>query len=145
MPDFWLDTDTLIRSKNEAYGFDIAPRFWEFLDEKAREGVIASSRLVYDEIHHGAEDELRNWVNARRETLFIEPNPDVQSAFRDIADYVANEQRYAQHHVAQFLNKADPWIIAHANASGGAVVTFESRQPQSQRPKIPDVCDHFDG
>lgn len=143
MPDFWLDTDSLIRSKNEAYGFDIAPKFWDFLDQKVDEGVIASSRLVYDEIHDGAEDELRRWADARKNTLFIEPDSDVQAALQEIADYVTRAPNYAQHHIADFLKKADPWTIAHAKAHGGTVVTFESRQPNSQKPKIPDICDHF--
>lgn len=50
MPEFWLDSDTFIRAKNEAYGFDIAPGFWTFLEQKATEGIIASSSLVYHEL-----------------------------------------------------------------------------------------------
>lgn len=143
MPEFWLDTDTLIRSKNEFYGFDIAPKFWQFIDDKTSEGVLASSRLVYDEIHKGAEDELRQWADNRKDTLFLEAGLDVQAAYQEVADYVSNNAQYAPHHIAKFLDGADAWIISHARVSGGTVVTFESRQPASQKPKIPDVCDQF--
>ncbi len=142
MPDFWLDTDSFITPKNGPYGFDIAPGFWTFLEEKADEGVIASSRLVYEELHNGAEDELRQWAEARRDSdLFIEPDAQVQAALQEIADYV--NVRYPLHQAAGFLDGADPWIIAHAKAHGGRVVTFEVRAPHSNKPKIPDVCDRF--
>lgn len=59
----------------------------------------------------------------------------------EIADYVKGH--YPPHQAAAFLDGADPWIIAHAMAYGGTVVTFESRAPKSNKPKIPDVADHF--
>ena len=142
MPEFWLDTDIFIRSKNEFYSFDIAPGFWTFLDQKVAGGIIASSRLVYDELHNGAEDELREWAEARKDSgLFIEPDSDVQAAFQDIANYV--NANYPLHQAAEFLSGADPWIIAHAKAHGGRVVTFEVSAPRSQKPKIPDVGSAF--
>lgn len=142
MPDFWLDADSFIRSKNDFYGFDIAPGFWNFLDQKVADGIIASSRLVYDELHNEVEDELSEWVEARRGSgLFVEPDADVQAAFQEIADYVNGH--YPSHQAAAFLDGADPWLIAHAKAHGGTVVTFEESRPHSQKPKIPDICAAF--
>ncbi len=144
MPEFWLDTNSFISAKNGPYGFDIAPQFWNFLDQKATEGVIASSRLVYDELHNGAEDELRKWAEARKESgLFIEPDEDVQAAFQEIANYV--KENYPHHQAAEFLDGADPWLIAHAKAHGGRVVTFESLvSADSKKPKIPNICAALD-
>ena len=142
MPDFWLDTDSFITPKNGPYGFDIAPGFWSFLEQKVNEGIIASSRLVYEELHNGAEDELRKWAEARKDSgLFVEPDSDVQAAFRKIADYV--EDNYPPHQATEFLKGADPWIIAHAKAHGGRVVTFERAAPHSKKPKIPVISDEF--
>ena len=73
--------------------------------------------------------------------FFIEPDGDVQKALQEIADYA--NSRYPAHQAAHFLDGADPWIIAQAKAHGGVVVTFEARAPQGNKPKIPDVCDHF--
>jgi hypothetical protein len=40
---------------------------------------------------------------------------------------------------------ADAFVIAHAMADDGTVVTFESDKfPNSQKIRIPDICDHFD-
>lgn len=142
MPDFWLDSDSFIRAKNTAYGFDIAPGFWEFLDQKAREGIIASSSLVYRELVDEASDDLAEWAKQREKSgLFVEPDAWVQARMREIADYV--KSRYPRHEADAFLKGADPWIIAHAKAYGGTVVTFESRAPNSKRAKIPDVADYF--
>lgn len=143
MPNFWLDSDGLIRAKNGPYGFDIAPGFWTFLEQKASEGVIASSVTVYDEFEDGAEDDLLQWAKKQKDVgFFVDADPLVQTAFRQIADYVNN--RYPQHQASEFLNGADPWIIAHAKAYGGRVVTFEKGAPNSQKPKIPDICHHFE-
>ena len=138
MPEFWLDTDSFIAPRNGPYGFDIAPGFWSFLEQKANEGIIASSRLVYDELHDGAEDDLRAWADTRKDCgFFVETDEQVQAAYHRIADYV--NANYPLHQAAKFLEDADPWIIAHANAHGGKVVTFEVSAPNSQKPKIPDV------
>lgn len=66
MPNFWLDADSLITPKNGPYGFDIAPGFWKFLEQKAAEGTIASSITVYSEIEEGAEDDLLQWAKNKR-------------------------------------------------------------------------------
>jgi len=139
MPNFWLDTDSLIQAKNGPYGFDIAPGFWAFLEQKASEEIIASSVIVYGELEDGAEDDLLQWAKQQKDVgFFVDADLLVQTAFRQIADYVNNT--YLQYQASEFLNGADPWIIAHAKAYGGRVVTFEKRAPNSKKPKIPDIC-----
>lgn len=141
MPDFWLDADSLIESKKGPYAFDIAPGFWKFLEQKAKEGHIASSIFVYTELE-GAKDDLLEWAKRRKdEGFFVDPDPFVQATFREIADYVKNH--YPPHEASHFLDGADPWVIAHAKTYGGRVVTSEVRAPKSAKPKIPDVCDKF--
>ena len=144
MADFWLDSDTFIRSKNEAYGFDLAPGFWKVIDQKAREGIIASSMTVYRELVKG-NDYLAEWARQRENSgLFVIPNEDVQYQNRLIANYV--QRTYAAHKVQQFLKGADPWIIAHAKIDGGDVITFECRVEKKQNVpdiKIPDIADKF--
>jgi len=143
MPEFWLDTSSLIEPKNGPYGFDIAPGFWMFLEQKINEGIIASSVTVYDEIDNEAEDDLLQWVRKQKDVgFFVEPDTIVQTVFRQIADYV--NDTYLQHNVSDFLNGADPWIIAHAKAYGGRVVTFETAAPSAKKPKIPDVGHQFE-
>lgn len=42
-----------------------------------------------------------------------------------------------------FLRKAEGWLIAHAIVEGGRIVTFETPEPLSKKPKIPDVAGEF--
>ena len=113
MAEYWLDSNTFIEAKNGPYGFDIAPGFWVLLDQKADEGVILSTTLVYNELVADPEDELADWVKERRASgLFVDPDEAVQDVFREIAEYV--NSYYEQNQAAEFLSGADPWVIAHA-------------------------------
>lgn len=142
MTEYWIDTNVFIQAKNGPYGFDIAPGFWSFLDEMTVEGRVVSSSLVYDELQK-VKDDLAEWARVRRSTrLFIQPDWSTQAEFRRVSAYV--QERYAQNQAREFLGKADPWLIAHAIASGGKVVTLEVKVPSdSKRVKIPNVCEFF--
>ena len=142
MPNYWLDSDSLIRTKNGPYGFDIAPSFWSFIERKMDEGTIESSSMVFSELENGDEDDLLVWARKQKDKgYFIEPHEIIQSIFREIANYV--NQNYPPFQASEFLKGADPWIIAHAKAYGGKVVTFEVPAPSSNKPKIPDIAAHF--
>ena len=86
---------------------------------------------------------MAKWIRDRRRTdLVVEPNENVQLAMREIADYV--NVNFPANRAATFLKGADPWVIAHAWATDGVVVTQESRVPaNSTKVKIPNVCDEF--
>ena len=142
MPDYWLDSDTLIRPYRELT-FDWLPSLWTTLREKGVERVIASSAYVYEELKDG-DDALAEWATeCQGFGLWVPADESVQHAYSAIADYVVQHQTYSPEHKATFLGKADAWIIAHALACGGRVVTFEAPQPLSARPKIPDVAGNF--
>jgi hypothetical protein len=139
--DYWLDANTFIESMKGPYGFDIAPGFWAAIDRKAREGIVTSCTLVYEELLNG-DDELVQWSRDRKQILFVEPDEAVQGCFRQIADHV--NENYDRVQADRFLAGADPWIIACAKAHGGTVVTREKRVPVgSRKAKVPNVCDHF--
>lgn len=140
MPEYWIDTNVLIQAKNGPYPFDSKPEFWALLDRMNDEGLVVSSTLVRDELLKGT-DELAEWARERRSTaMFVEPDEDTQRAFREVAQHVF--ERYERNQADLFLAVADPWLIAHAMASGGKVVTQETRR-NPERVKIPNVCDAF--
>jgi hypothetical protein len=141
MPDFWLDADSLIAPHRGPYRFAVVPQFWEFLAQKAKEDTIASPQMVLDELPQN--DELGIWARQAAITMFRPPTDAVQAIVRQVADYVQGNPDYRRHWVVRFLAGADPWVIAHAKASNARVVTFEIRQPQARKPKIPDVAAHF--
>ena len=79
--------------------------------------------------------QLIQWAKQQKEAgFFVDSGPLVQTAFRQVVDYVNNT--YPQYQASEFLNKADPWIIAHAKVYGGRVVTFEKSAPSSRKPRF---------
>lgn len=158
MVDFWLDTDSFVRAHREFYRFGTVPKFWDFLEQKGKEGVLASSQFVLEELEKGKPskhksendepvqaqpDKLLTWAKIQHGVLFQAPTDAVQQVYGQIAESVKNNKRYAAHHVQSFLAGADPWIIAHAKALGGKVVTFEKSEPLSKNVKIPDAAAPF--
>ena len=142
MPD-WLDSDSLITASRGPFRFSVMPVFWDFLQEKASQQLLASSELVLEELKDG-EDQLKEWANGLKDTMFRLPSSGVQETYRMVVDSVSSNERYAPQHIKRFLAKADPWLIAHAAAEGGRIVTFEKGEPLSKKPKIPDVGREFD-
>ena len=141
MPDYWLDADVLIRAKNEYYAFEFGGNFWQFLERKGAEDIVASCRAVYDELLK-KEDELKAWaIRQHGNGFFWEPDQQVQATNGTIGDYVA--ANYRPEFSAPFLAGADAWVIAQAAVNGGAVVTIEKPAPGSYKPKIPDIARQF--
>ena len=132
-----------IEGKKGPYGFDIAPRFWELIDEMIEGGRIACPTRVLRELLDG-QDDLSAWARESRNSgLFIEADPAVQEASAQVIQFVATHYPDNQAR-RRFLDRADPWVIAHARVDGGTVVTSENRVPDnSLQVKIPNVCDQL--
>lgn len=137
----WIDANVLITAKNGPFRFSINPGFWSFIDEQVKAGRIRSPEMVYEELlkYEDSKDELTKWVKNRHNSgLFVKADISVQRLMTEVSDHVVSN--YEQHHAAEFLSVADPWLVAHAKVSKGIVVTFENRQPGAKRVKIPNVC-----
>ncbi len=143
MTNFWLDSNVFIEGKKGPYDFDIAPRFWTMIDELVEGGQVACPIQVYQELLDG-QDEIVNWARERKNSgMFVDPSIAVQKEVRGVVSYVVRSYPDNQAR-RRFLRRADPWIIAHAIAEGGVVVSLESRvRPSSQQVKIPNVCDQY--
>ena len=144
MPRFCLDSNVFIQAKNGPYGMDIWPSFWTWLDRMLQEDTVVSSLLVYDEIARG-KDELAEWVrDPTRKDAFLPPSLEVQEIFNDIVEYVTTQQ-YPEYRFSEFLDGADPWIIAQAKVDNLIVVTHETLVPEnSKKIKVPNICRQFD-
>ena len=138
----WIDSNSLITPSRTGFRFSIVPGFWTLLDEKVDSGDLRSSIMVLSELRDG-DDQLSEWASERQNGMFEEPSEEVQRKFSEIADWVHSCGRYFDHHISSFLDKADPMLIAHAAVDGGRVVTLEISQPDSKKPKIPDVAAEF--
>jgi hypothetical protein len=47
---YLLDANVFIAAKNNHYGFDFCPAFWEWLDAANGFGTVQSVERVYDEL-----------------------------------------------------------------------------------------------
>ena len=139
---YLIDSDTLIRAKNDFYRFDTAPGFWECLEEAHKRGLVFSVAAVRRELT--GEDRLAQWAKKMGSKFFLPPDSFVQTSLNKIADWVGAHPTYTEAAKQEFLgDTADFLLIGHAHAYGYGVVTFEKDQGQKHAIKIPTVCKHF--
>ena len=154
---YWLDADTLITAKNSIYAFEINTTLWAWFDAQLTAKIVRSPERVFREIMSFKKDDpLKQWVSARRAVgMCIEPDKRVSECLTKIANHLYTTTvphpktrkpilRYKAAQVEVFGRGADAFVIAHAMADEGTVVTFESDKfPDAQRIRIPDICSHL--
>ena len=140
---YLLDANTYIQAKNQYYGMDICPAYWDWLDQQFEKGIIASVNMIGRELREG-NDELAEWVRDRPGHFISNDDKPTQDTFADIAQSVMAGD-YNPGDRDNFLAKADPWIIAKAKMLGATVVTHESVvAPNARKVKIPNICQQFE-
>lgn len=139
MPLYTLDASFFVQAKNTHFGMDFCPAFWAWVDEMFAKGTFASCMAVQEELADG-DDELAQWAEDKKNAgFFTEPSRDMQSLVGNIADHVV--KNYPAHNAEKFLEKADPWVIAHAKIGKLIVVSNEAAvDSRSKKPKIPNIC-----
>ena len=144
---YLLDADTLIRAKNDHYGFALCPGFWEWLVLANDAGIVFSVQTVLEELlkygkvqPDNPPDQLATWAKQRGTTFFLEATGATYYAMERVAQW-AHESHYRDAAVRDFLDKADSWLVAEGSARQYTVVTHEVSSPESvRRVKIPDAC-----
>jgi len=140
--NYLLDANTYIQAKNQYYGMDICPAYWDWLDQQFALGKTSSIDMVGRELKAG-NDELVSWVKDRPDHFIQNDDDDTQAAYTDVVGFVATGNFNAGSRDS-FLAGADPWIIAKAIAINASVVTHESQlNPQTKQVKIPNICQQF--
>lgn len=138
MTRYLLDANIFIQAKNLHYGFDFCPAFWAWLIEQNGRGTVASIDKVGGELQ-AIEDELSTWAAARGAAFFLPPDDVVVPALARVSAW-ATGQSYEAAAVATFLQVADYWLVAHAQAHGFVVVTHEVPSESVRKIKIPNAC-----
>lgn len=133
-----LDADVFIRAKNLHYGFDFCPAFWDWLIARNGAGQVFSIEKVGDEVRAVA-DELSEWALERGAGFFLRPDASVFPALAAVSTW-ANGQGYEAAAVSTFLQVADYYLVAQAQAGGHTVVTQEVPSASTRKIKIPDAC-----
>ena len=126
---------------------DIFPGIWERLAELATSGRLIAPREVLRELEKG-DDELLPWAR-EHSMMFQDPDEQhlatVQSILEQFPDFVDPDKETPE---------ADPFVVARAIVGRGSgsllpqnwvVVAEENRRRTPEhRPRIPDVCDHYE-
>ena len=122
---------------------NFCPAFWDWLDKQSQIGQVMSIDNVYLELTD-SNDELSVWAKEKRSHFIPVSDTDTQNKFTEIANFVVSQSSKSQADIANFLSKADPWIIAKAATMGAIVVTHEALVPEnSKKVKIPNICKAF--
>lgn len=122
---------------------DFCPAYWDWLDAEFLKGNLASISNVYDELK-AYGDELSSWVKKRKYHFIDDADDATQEKLAEIAEYVANLENKRPENIANFLDKADPWLIAKAHTINATIVTHERLDPaNSKNIKIPNICQVF--
>lgn len=140
MTCYLLDADVLIQAKNGAYGFDIVPGFWRWIEAAHVDGKVFVVQKVADEVVAG-DDELAEWMSNQPPSFKIATDSDDAGSLAALSAWAVASTSYRQAAIATFLAAGDYYLIAQAHARGYTVVTHEVPAPQSKtRIKIPDAC-----
>lgn len=136
---YLVDANVLIEAKNRYYAFDIAPGFWDWLDQAHNDAVACSVEAVRDELLKG-NDELADW--AKKYTSFFRPIDQGSTQYFSALSAWATSRNFTPAALSNFTgNNADYLLIAYARNHQHTVVTHERSQPNARtRVLIPDAC-----
>ena len=120
------------------------PGYWDWLDQKAKEGSVRSTDSIYREITK-QDDELSAWAKERKEDFISDKDSNTQKMLSHISDYIYSLENIKSKNRDDFLAGADPWLVAKAHSLGATVVTHENLvSNDSKKVKIPNICRHFE-
>ncbi|HZK56157.1 MAG TPA: DUF4411 family protein [Desulfosporosinus sp.] len=147
MSKFLLDANIFIEAYQRYYSFDIAPAFWNALQQGAEAGKLISIDRVFQEINsYDDEDRLKLWANNEFSKWFASTDDEaVFNAYREIINWAVNQPQFFDSAKTEFASVADSWLIAFAKAHNYTVVTHEIYSADVRRRiLIPNVCRAFD-
>lgn len=139
---YLIDTNILIQASNQCYPRETFPGFWTWMIEQCRAGRISSIDKVRDEILR-KDDELAEWARADFRWWEKTTTESTKSKYEQLVRWAAKHEQYDGGAKEEFVRaeKADAWLIAHAWAIGGVVVTEEEvSEHVIHRIPIPNVC-----
>jgi predicted nucleic acid-binding protein len=128
---YCIDTNVFIDAGERYYPPDIVPGFWENLDALIAVGRMSAPEMLITELE-GKDDDWREWVYERRETLIVPMDlPQIEAVQKVMAAYTA--QGIDANRIT-----GDPFFIGLALSKGLTVVTNE--KPRKGGAKIPKIC-----
>lgn len=135
---YLLDSDVFIRAKNDHYGFDFCPAFWDWLSVAHKSGTVKSVDAVYNELRM-IDDELADWVENHR-SMFLPVTAIELPSIAEVNRWANDSPDYEGAAKADFASAADSILIGHALSGNHIVVTHERISDGRRRIKIPNAA-----
>lgn len=141
---YLIDSSAFIQAKNMFYRFSFCPGFWDWIAAEHAKGTLFSTDRVKKELLDGA-DELADWAkDDAPDGFFLATTEPIVARQAMVAAWVQANAQYKQTAKAEFLGKADPFLVAHSAETGFTLITHEVSAPDSKkRVPLPDVCTQF--
>ena len=137
------DADVLIAAYRDRYPPDLFPGFWDCISHHLAAGRMLIIDRVINEILSPAG--LVQWVEQAANGYF--PTTAAQpivNAYRQLMDWVQENQQFTPVARADFARGADGWLAAYAMVHSAIVVTNEVSAPDAKRKvPLPDLCNQF--
>lgn len=138
MMAYLLDSDEFIRVKNDHYGFNFCPAFWDWLSAADNKGIVKSVDAVYQELLR-IDDELADWAGNHR-SIFL-PVTATELPYIAAVNRWANDSPKCEVAAnAEFASAADSFLTGHALSENHIVVTHEQISDGRRRIKIPNAA-----
>ena len=143
-PVYVLDANVFMEAARRYYAFDLAPGFWQGLQQYAASGRIKSIDRIKQELDRG-NDDLADWADAEFKDAFATTNRQgVIDVYAGVMEWVTGRGQYTDAAKDKFASGADGWLVAFAIACHCVIVTQELPAPYARNNvKIPEVCDEF--
>jgi hypothetical protein len=144
MNRYVLDANVFIQAKNDHYGMDFCPAFWDWLIAMREAKRVVSIKAICDELTQQPndeedEDDLSKWVKSQGSGLFLAHDQDMVAKLPAVATW-ANSQHYKPPAISAFFGCADMYVVAFALTHNYTVVTHEKASDSVCKLKIPDAC-----
>lgn len=131
-----FDTCAILETWRRNFPRDVAPGLWDRIEKFIDDGVIIAPEEVYEELAT-KDDEVLDWARHRKEQMFVSIDDEQIGVVREIVNGYPNLLKTGR-------NRADPFVVALAEARRLVVVTEEAPDGNPRRPKVPYVCAHRD-
>ena len=144
---FLIDANAFMTPHLQYYPFDLAPSFWDKLEQHIKDGTIVVMDMIKAEVLQGT-DSLRDWMDTLEIGDYLDRRqPEIIAKYTEVLTHLQTNPCYQEAALREWSKAtvADPWLIAAAAVKGYTIITLETSNKNLsptnpvKRPKIPDV------
>ncbi|PIV52736.1 MAG: hypothetical protein COS17_07640 [Elusimicrobia bacterium CG02_land_8_20_14_3_00_37_13] len=135
---YCIDTSALIDLKF-LYSPNTFLSLWRDIEKLVENKQLISPQQVFEELneYEDKEDILLNWVKKHKK-MFMDLDEEQSNLVKDI---LRNFSGLID--TNKSTPDADPFVIALSATEGHTVITSEKMSLPNERPRIPNVCKHY--